>query len=144
MENRAFGFDDGETRSYAMNAGGRELGTGKTLGVSRHTNNTDYRRVMEVADPSSTFLLVEMRDLATDDLQLVMSGGQNGSGASCDSPYYQSDSNKVQAFHNKKWNYLFGDGHVQLLAPAETVGNASTSLLSSGNPKGMWSRIGGD
>jgi len=145
MEDRAFGFDHGETRSYSMNAGGRSP-TGKTLGISRYPV-ADYRRVMEVADSSSTFLLVEIRDLATDylQMQLVMSGGQNGNGSSCDSPYLQADYNKAQPFHNKKWNYLFCDGHVQLLAPAETVGSASASLLGTATaPKGMWTRIGGD
>lgn len=41
--------------------------------------------------------------------------------------------------HYKKWNYLFVDGHVELLTPIDTV-NGNTAMLAGSPPSGMWLR----
>lgn len=38
--------------------------------------------------------------------------------------------------HNGRWNYLFGDGHVELLQPQQTWGKRGTAVW----PLGMWTR----
>jgi prepilin-type N-terminal cleavage/methylation domain-containing protein/prepilin-type processing-associated H-X9-DG protein len=43
------------------------------------------------------------------------------------------------AVHNKRWNYLFADGHVETLDPRDTIG---TGTLFA--PKGMWTFTQGD
>ena len=41
--------------------------------------------------------------------------------------------------HNKRWNYLMADGHVELLLPLQTV-EGDASKLNAAPPGGMWVR----
>jgi len=61
------------------------------------------------------------------------------------SPFYQTYG-KTLPWHNGKWNYLFCDGHVELLSPAATLGGGyislpSQSMISKGGP---WTRTPND
>lgn len=42
--------------------------------------------------------------------------------------------------HRGKFNYLFLDGHVNLLAPSETTGHPTAAVIQGPNPGGAWTR----
>jgi prepilin-type processing-associated H-X9-DG protein len=41
--------------------------------------------------------------------------------------------------HNKRWNYLLADGHIELLEPVDTV-DGDKAKLNTAPPGGMWVR----
>ena len=58
------------------------------------------------------------------------------------SPQEQTEDDIGRAaarLHNKRFNYLFHDGHVQLLKPESTFGSGTMS-----SPRGMWTLTRGD
>ncbi|MFA6294306.1 MAG: H-X9-DG-CTERM domain-containing protein, partial [Victivallales bacterium] len=55
-----------------------------------------------------------------------------------DRPDYQQ-VNGMYPYHNKKFNYLFCDEHVELMSPYRTFGTGTLN-----NPKGIWTRAKGD
>ncbi len=136
-------------RTYAMNGGGLWWDWGDSGGSwSDWTRGISVsfrtRKVGEVPDPTGTLLLVEMRD--DNGEGNCMSGGANGAGTYMHNPYYQQDRDQYsRPYHNGHWNYLFCDGHVDLLRPEATVGTGS--LGNNGSlraAKGMWTRMPGD
>lgn len=149
-EDQVLGWSKNLRRSYGMNCGGTDLLNSNTINMPRGITlkilgywtgvNQPTRRVSQVPDPSGTFSLVEV--LVLDPLgQNVLAGGQNGGYSYIDNPVQQNNnmSSGSLAWHNKRWNYLFVDGHVTLIRPEETVGTGSLST-----PKGMWTCQKGD
>ncbi|MEI6422797.1 MAG: prepilin-type N-terminal cleavage/methylation domain-containing protein [Lentisphaerota bacterium] len=148
-EDQVLGWSNNMRRSYGMNRGGTDYDSASKTSMPRGiTNNVGYwtgvkeqiRRLSQVPDPSGTFSLVEV--LVLDPLgQNVLAGGQNGNYSYIDTPVFQNNnmSSGSLAWHNKKWNYLFVDGHVTLIRPEDTVGTGSLS-----SPKGMWTCQQGD
>lgn len=59
-------------------------------------------------------------------------------GATCQNPNGQMGNYRSPAHHGR-WNYLMVDGHVELLAPVDTV-NGDASKLNVRPPGGMWVR----
>jgi prepilin-type processing-associated H-X9-DG protein len=85
-----------------------------------------------VPNPEKTFALVERRG------QWNCMGDAAGAAGLCDFPQQQYASPILPALHQNRWNYLFCDGHVELLNPADTVGVGGSF---SGTPYGMWARV---
>jgi prepilin-type processing-associated H-X9-DG protein len=61
----------------------------------------------------------------------------------CDFPQQQYSSANLPALHQNRWNYLFCDGHIELLKPAETVGPGGVFTSGGGgtSPFGLWARV---
>ncbi len=144
------GNGNGLSRSYGMNSGGVYWGWGDSgggwsdhlRGLTRALHKVQ-RKATTVPAPATTFLLVEVRRV---NRQNTMTGGSWGAGSSVDSPYDQQDSNwAVLPWHSngRSWNYLFCDGHVENLRPADTVG---TGGLTTGgrDHNGYWTRTPND
>jgi prepilin-type processing-associated H-X9-DG protein len=135
-------------RSYAMNGGGLYWSMGDSGGswsdwVRGISSSEKTRSRREVPDPSGTLLLCELRADATE--TNCMSGGNSGSGTSVFSPYYQQNKTYFeQPWHSNRWNYLFCDGHAELLRPEETVGTGNMGYTSDRGANGMWTRQPGD
>ncbi len=146
------GWSNAFRRSYVMNAGGRYWGWGDSGGVSGN-----YRRgiaslsvtqsLQRVPDPSGTFLLVEIRNDNGNSSgnyakQNVMGGGQNGYFTAVNDPWGQQNGAWYELpWHNMQWNYLFCDGHIELLRPENTVGTGTFGDGTSENlAKGYWTR----
>ena len=143
----------GITRSYTINRGGSGGGSypgghdtdgvvwssdwgGVNVWTSFGISNTaavSYR-VTRVPTPARTFCLLEMRQ------RWNCMGDGGGGNSSADNPFnqYGATGEFYEPFHNLKWNYLFCDGHVELLAPASTVGTGGTF---NGTPYGLWARV---
>jgi len=98
-----------------------------------------------VVDPAGTILLAEQPEggnVAGNDYPSFCQGPIGTSG-SIDNPQnpYQINSNTstastggaVYGLHSKRFNYLFHDGHVEVLRIEDTVGTGTTNA-----PKGMW------
>ena len=104
------------------------------------TPNPNFRcfRNTDAPRSSETLLLVEC--------PLFLSGGQYlgnrlGSTGGCqvDSPRGQSVNGYLQPLHAGRWNYLFVDGHVELLTPQETLHTPAT-INDTTCPNYMWTR----
>ena len=140
-------------RSYAINAAGLWWGWGDSGGSWSSwrrgiSSGAVTQKTVKVPAPASTFVLVELRadhgknsngDYAQ---QNAMSGGQNGMYTSVNSPYDQQNGAQCDlGWHNGNWNYLFCDGHVELLRPASTIGSGNFgSAATDRDTNGMWTR----
>jgi len=51
----------------------------------------------------------------------------------------QSFGKVLFGLHDRRFNYLFHDGHVQIFRPQDTVGSGTTN-----DPRGMWTIVKGD
>jgi prepilin-type processing-associated H-X9-DG protein/prepilin-type N-terminal cleavage/methylation domain-containing protein len=141
---RAVGF---YPRSYAMVSVGvtagvvglnepHFLGTagGQYYGGAYFTIPSPFaiKRVM-VRKPSTTLLLVEAHKTYN------VAGGQQEFYVSA--TYHQFDNPAKPVFpHKGKFNYLFADGHVALLAQNETTGTSTVPTIFLPNPAGAWTR----
>jgi prepilin-type N-terminal cleavage/methylation domain-containing protein/prepilin-type processing-associated H-X9-DG protein len=105
-----------------------------------------------VADPSGTFLLVELpngRNAAGNDWPSFCAGPgpdlPNNVTPDCVQLAKHASFNAISygavayGLHGKRFNYLFHDGHVQILKANATIGTDTIK-----DPKGMWTMIGGD
>jgi prepilin-type N-terminal cleavage/methylation domain-containing protein/prepilin-type processing-associated H-X9-DG protein len=134
----------GINRTYVINrgsigggtyAGGHDTdgnlnGSWTGFGISG-TNGHSYR-LKRVPNPDKTFALVELRG------RWNCMGDAASAGGLCDFPQQQYGSPILPALHQNRWNYLFCDGHVELLNPAETLGVGGSF---SSAPYGMWARV---
>jgi len=149
----ATGWSGCSRRSYSINGGGRYWGWGDTGGGwSNHVRGISVghvtRKLQQVPAPDSTFLLVERRNdngLFSSGgyaKQNVMSGGQNGLYTSANHPYDQENGAWHETpWHNRNWNYLFCDGHVELLNPYATIGtNGAFGQGGERDAQGYWTR----
>jgi prepilin-type N-terminal cleavage/methylation domain-containing protein/prepilin-type processing-associated H-X9-DG protein len=86
----------------------------------------------DAKDPSGTFLLVER--WSRGNMQGCTSGDfSDGPGMSPIAPQYP-----IRPWtppHNRKWSYLFVDGHAEQLEPEETIGKGTMEY-----PLGMWTK----
>ena len=108
--------------------GGQKLGIGYVDGVK-------WRSVNEVLDPSKTFVV-------TDAYQTIYSYRENW-GVAVTAPYElrQTVAYKQGYLHGLWNNWLFADGHVELLKVEDTIGkNGIMGDSASGNtqPYGIW------
>lgn len=91
-------------------------------------------RLATVPSPSRTIIVTEFSSaLAKGDSSDSVVGSPACS--VIDSPARQlaAGNGKPDGLHAGKMNYLFVDGHVEVLKPSETIGTGSMD-----NPKGMW------
>lgn len=104
-----------------------------------------------VPSASTTFLMAEVRmdsltHSANDGNSMGMSS--NGGFTYADSPFMQRSGqygltiiDENPAWHEGRWNYLFVDGHVELLYPEDTVGtNGGMGDTNQTQSEGMWTR----
>ncbi len=135
--------------TYSMNAGGRYWGYGDTggawsdhiRGIARSLHPVSHRLDGgKLPAPSGTFLLCEQEDA-----QILGSGWNNGW---VDNPWGQINKNWAYVpRHLKKWNYLFCDGHVEIMNPWETIGKGGVygdSGLGERGANGYWTRAPND
>lgn len=115
-------------RTYAMANRGTEM-IGRRGGFSE--------AVSKIPIPSQTIFLTERpnsRPTSTDP-----STAYSSSNSDINNPQNQQIANQSDLNGGGKFNYLFADLHVKLLAPQDTVGTGT--LLA---PKGMWTVVDGD
>ena len=148
------GWSNCARRTYAMNGGGRFYGWRDTKGGwSEHVRGISVahvtRRTSQVPAPTTTFLLVELRNdsgfSSTGHYarQNIMSGGQNGWFTSANHPLDQGNGTwDAPPWHGngKTWNYLFADGHVANLYPEDTIGDGEIGHTGERAAKGFWTR----
>jgi len=106
-------------------------------------------KVNAIQDTSGTILLAEEpngRNIAGNDWPSFCAGPGSmvPDGLTADCVQISSASSENYGaedifIHADKFNYLFHDGHVAMLRPAETVGAGTTNA-----PKGMWTMVAGD
>lgn len=134
-------------RSYAVpvgNGGAAANGPGCST-----VSFFDYASPYPTANPFGAFKISQVRN-AAQQLLLVerpstfnLQGTTNNLSAS-GTAYQLADGmlNKLlkEPLHSKKWNYLFGDGHVSTMAPKETWGPTGSDTW----PLGMWTRATND
>lgn len=124
-EEQLTGWGNQLRRSYALNT---EL-VNRWVGPTRFSFTVQDKSVYDIPSPAQVILLTEVRSepghyAAT---QNVMSGGQNGYYAFLSGPGAQSYGQYsirdvwAEPWHDSEWNYTFADGHVEKLAPIETV-----------------------
>lgn len=126
----------GYRRDYGINGG--------AWGVNKNTpgiaSGPYSVRLIDVALPAWTFALGES------DVSVL---GSNLRGAVVTSPFNQEGMGIIgwgpyAPFHvdNTRWNYLFCDGHVELLDPEITIGigNRGGPPRDDDGAKGMWTR----
>ncbi len=96
--------------------------------------NVNFRtfKITDVRKSARTLMLVEAFGVVTNP---NMAG--HATGALCQTPNSQLGSFR-EPVHHRKWNYLMVDGHVEALAPRDTVDTVAG--LSSAPPGGMWMR----
>ena len=135
-----------DPRSYVMPSPGTNSGgsaangmAGSNVGVGADRPNVG-RALAEVPVPAETLILVEMPH--------KRSNFGSPERAVCYGPYdtsnnqYQASTtgnNVSQPIHFDGWNYLFVDGHVKFLRPANTIGTGTLAV-----PRGMWTIAEGD
>jgi prepilin-type N-terminal cleavage/methylation domain-containing protein/prepilin-type processing-associated H-X9-DG protein len=104
------------------------------------TPNPTFRcyRPGDAAASAETLLLVER--------PLFISGGQylgnrlgSTGGVLVDTPYDQTANGAIEPLHDGRWNYLFVDGHVDLMVPQDTIRPPYT-VTSAKQPNYMWTR----
>jgi prepilin-type N-terminal cleavage/methylation domain-containing protein/prepilin-type processing-associated H-X9-DG protein len=154
----------GQRRTYAMSyAGGVSSangslpqtthGTGIYFGIGGGAlppwDPPGYKNSI-VKDPAGTILLAEQpngRNIAGNDWPSFCGGPVESSsvfsGLTPDCFQIASSSLAYGAtaytLHSRRFNYLFHDGHVQILRIIDTVGTGTTNA-----PKGMWTMTAGD
>ena len=118
-------------RSYSMVRNGQS-GVAKTGYMT--VNSPDVIRSMSIEDPGSTIMFTEFSSA-----QAAGDGSNNVIGKTAcsviDSPSQQLQKGNGQHLHDGLLNYLFVDGHVECLAPEETIGDGTMD-----DPLGMWTR----
>ena len=145
------GWNDCSRRSYAMNGGGRYWGWGNSGGAwTDYVRGISYlgvtTKLTKVPDAAGTILLAELRNDYGNAgggyaRQNTMSGGQNGLYTAVNHPYDQQNRAwNERPWHNNRWNYLFCDGHVELLRPEETIGTGLFGQGGEKDAKGYWTR----
>ena len=101
-----------------------------------------------VTDPAGTILLAEQPEggnIAGNDYPSFCMGPTGTANAGDQTPYQivtggsQIYGKAAYGLHNRRFNYLFHDGHVEALKIEQTVG---TGTLTA--PKGMWTVVSGD
>lgn len=86
-------------------------------------------QMSKIHRPAETLLLVEVSGY------LRVQGCDYGA---IDNPMQEyPHSIKPITSHEGRWNYLFGDGHVSLLHPQDTIGSGTMT-----QPQGAWTRTG--
>ncbi len=134
------GSDRAYGRSYAMNSGGREnVGGLRPRGIAGY-NTVPTWRLPQIPDPTGTILLTEIVQEWNNTNRGVQLGNIQGT---VNHPYGQTRNYTVVPYHNNHFNYLFCDGHVQLLMPLNTVGTGGPGTFEQ-DAKGMWTRAKGD
>jgi prepilin-type N-terminal cleavage/methylation domain-containing protein/prepilin-type processing-associated H-X9-DG protein len=156
-----------QRRTYSMNGddfvtiapnGSVSLPAKPTHGVGVYLNKTDQAvpswdppgyRSSVVADPAGTILLVEQPEggnVAGNDYPSFCMGPTGPSSTTTDQTPYQIVTGTAKNYggsayglHGHRFNYLFHDGHVEVLKIEQTIG---TGTLTS--PKGMWTVTAGD
>ncbi|MEZ0217356.1 MAG: prepilin-type N-terminal cleavage/methylation domain-containing protein [Rariglobus sp.] len=108
------------SRSFSMV---RAAGFGVAAGVSYTDAAPAVRRLIEIPSPSRTLLLVTRSAPAN----VAYGDSCTVADVASDQLTYGSD------MYDGRFNYLFCDGHVEFLRPAETIGDGTMSV-----PKGMW------
>ncbi|MBI1368793.1 MAG: prepilin-type N-terminal cleavage/methylation domain-containing protein [Planctomycetes bacterium] len=131
---------DAFRRCYGIN-GGQWGTTNPPVGIASAQHSV---RLTDVPLPHAT---IEIGESDVDKL------GSNLRGAVVTSPYNQVGMGVVgwgpsAPWHDdfKKWNYLFCDGHVDLMLPADTVGSGWVGgpPRDDDGAKGMWTRDADD
>ena len=150
-------------RTYAMNYGGMmdyastRVLPSPTRGVGVYIYKNDgslppwdppgYKSSV-VRDPSGTILLAEEpngRNAAGNDWPSFCAGPNENSSLGLTADCFQIAKTQfgygeaAYGLHAKRFNYLFHDGHVQIMKTTETVGTGTITL-----PKGMWTMTPGD
>lgn len=101
-----------------------------------------------ISDPAGTILLAEEpngRNAAGNDWPSFCAGPGSSvpSGLTTDCVQVNASGQNYGAvaygLHGKRFNYLFHDGHVQILRTTDTVGTGTTNT-----PAGMWTMVRGD
>jgi prepilin-type processing-associated H-X9-DG protein len=111
-----------------------------------------------VRDPAGTLLLVEQtggQQTAGNEWTCVSIGPETSQNGGANGNLYQIDKNApaqnpnsgagvnqgkaLYAAHRGRFQYLFMDGHVEMLKVEQTVGSGTLA-----NPRGMWTNAGGD
>src|SRR5258708_5395071 len=155
----------GQRRTYAMNYAGISSAPGSlppaTHGAGIYYNLYSYNGAQpdwdppaykntQIPDASGTILLAEQpngRNIAGNDWPSFCAGPVNSSSVF---PGLTPDCFQVATtqygygaasygLHGGRFNYLFHDGHVQILKTTDTVGSGTLDA-----PKGMWTMMGGD
>jgi len=104
------------------------------FGISSTSGHSYQMR--RVPNPDKTISLVELRG------QWNCMGDASAGNGLCDFPQQQYGSALLPALHQNRWNYLFCDGHVELLRPADTVGTGGVFTGGAGtSPLGLWARV---
>lgn len=154
----------GQRRTYAMNYAGSVSNPNATPPAATRgagiyynigggslppTDPPGYKNSV-IKDPAGTILLAEQpngRNIAGNDWPSFCGGPVESSsvfiGLTPDCFQIASSSLAYGAaaytLHSKRFNYLFHDGHVQILRIVDTVGTGTTNA-----PKGMWTMTAGD
>jgi prepilin-type N-terminal cleavage/methylation domain-containing protein/prepilin-type processing-associated H-X9-DG protein len=155
--------DFAQRRTYAMNyAGPMNLLNNQTLppeqkGVGIYISKNDGSlppwdppgyKTSVMMDPAGTILLAEEpngRNCAGNDWPSFCAGPANNQNLGLTPDCFQIADTQygygaaAYGLHSKRFNYLFHDGHVQIMRIEETVGSGTTT-----NPKGMWTMIPND
>lgn len=108
-------------RGYSMVTGGGMVGQATWSGSGWYPS----ARIASVPSPASTLLITEKAGYLNN---VIGRTGIAGLRSITMQTAYQPDLNP-----GGKFNYLFCDGHVELLHPDETIGNGSYD-----NPEGFW------
>ncbi len=155
----------GQRRSYSMNGADivapGSLPTTPTHGVgvyiqmnngSKPTFDVEGYRENVVQDPSGTILIAEQpngRNICGNDWPSFCAGpSYSAAGAGAFGPECFQISPSVVNYnygkaaygvHGQRFDYLFHDGHAEILRIEQTIGTGKTNA-----PKGMWTVVGGD
>ena len=123
-------------RSYAFNSAQYVLARGgvrvNASGVPQLSESTNGlligAKINSITSPSHLIMIVERVQFNNCTASYLCSGANF--------PLKQRDNGKLPISHNKRWNYLMADGHVELLSESESVeGNTN---LSSTTALGRW------
>lgn len=114
-------------RSYAMPIASGAI----TVAVWSEADTRQPHKIMTVPDPAGTLLLMERPGYADNTV------GRTGL-AGLDHPADQI-AKQPKLNGDGRFQYLFADGHIEMLRPEETIGSGSMN-----KPKGMWTVAQGD
>lgn len=140
-------------RTYAMNRGWDGVtGTGRDHRIrgiyAQNTTGSDWAAPMaSIRQPSRTILLAEMRyiwnrlgsELGNHVDNPNSTGDANTPAGLIGQVFLSGGIGNTGPLHRGKWNYLFVDGHVETLTPAQTV-SPGTNLTGAVDAGSMWYR----
>ncbi len=120
-------------RSYIMNNGGRAWfgGVLRPRGIAGWKNPLDDMPSWsdaQVPEPSNTILLTEV--VAETPAFSVRTAQLGNIGGIAYHPFSQTDSYTNAPHHDRRFNYAFCDGHIELLDPLDTVGTGGSHVRS--------------